>query len=164
PSVNFRPQESPVSEPLAPGYEFRAIRDHYEICLPHTPLPPLRFKLWASDVTFILKGRRIDNVLYPVEESRGYQARGDLWSPGYFRFVLQPGRRAALVASTESSATMNVLQPDQALTADRQRRQRLIAQAVSAARHDAEAELVLAADQFIITPAGRTEEAARAHA
>src|SRR5436305_11787256 len=24
PSVNFRPQESPVSEPLAPGYEFRA--------------------------------------------------------------------------------------------------------------------------------------------
>src|SRR5437588_3333933 len=163
PSVNFRPQEAPVSEPLGSPYEFRSIGDRFEICLKNSALPPLRVTV-GGDATFTLKPKRIDNVLYPVEESRGYQARGDLWSPGYFRFVLQPGRRAALVASTESSATMNVLQPDQALTADRQRRQRLIAQAVSAARHDAEAELVLAADQFIITPAGRTEEAARAHA
>src|SRR5207249_2668978 len=77
------------------------------------PFPSLRLRLWAEDPSFTLKPKRIDNVLYPVEESRGYQARGDLWSPGYFRFVLQPGRRAALVASTESSATMNVLQPDQ---------------------------------------------------
>ena len=36
--------------------------------------------------------------------------------------------------------------------------------AVPAAREGAPAELVLAADQFIITPAGRTEEAARARA
>ena len=42
--------------------------------------------------TFTLKGKRIDNVLYPVEESRGYQARGDLWSPGYFRFIAARGR------------------------------------------------------------------------
>src|SRR2546421_2876054 len=164
PSVNFRAQEAPVSEPLGAPYEFRSSGDESEIVLAGGPFPSLRLRLWAEDPSFTLKPKRIDNVLYPVEESRGYQARGDLWSPGYFRFVLQPGRRAALVASTESSATMNVLQPDQALTADRQRRQRLIAQAVSAARHDAEAELVLAADQFIITPAGRTEEAARAHA
>src|SRR5437764_1435603 len=164
PSVNFRAQEAPVSEPLGAPYEFRSSGDESEIVLAGGPFPSLRLRLWAEDPSFTLKPKRIDNVLYPVEESRGYQARGDLWSPGYFRFVLQPGRRAALVASTESSATMNVLQPDQALTADRQRRQRLIAQAVSAARRDAEAELVLAADQFIITPAGRTEEAARAHA
>src|SRR5438552_707562 len=134
PSVNFRPQESPVSEPLAPGYEFRAIRDHYEICLPHTPLPPLRFKLWASDVTFILKGRRIDNVLYPVEESRGYQARGDLWSPGYYKLTLSKGQRAALMASTESFETMTVLEPGQALEAERGRRRRLLAVAIPEAR------------------------------
>ena len=24
-------------------------------------------------------------MLYRVEESRGYDSRGDLWSPGYFR-------------------------------------------------------------------------------
>jgi len=164
PSVNFRPQELPVSEPLAGGYEFRAVQDHFEICLPHTPLPPLRFKLWAADVTFILKGRRIDNVLYPVEESRGYQARGDLWSPGYFRFAVSASRPATLVASTESVETMNVMDPERALRAERGRRRRLIAHAEPEARTGVPAELVLAADQFIITPVGRSDETARAHA
>ena len=39
-----------------------------------------------------------------------------------------------------------------------------MAHAAPAARDGVAAELVLAADQFIITPAGRTEETARAHA
>jgi len=164
PSVNFRPQESSVSEPLAHGYEFRAIGDHYEICLPNTTLPPLHFKLLASNVTFILKGRRIDNVLYPVEESRGYQARGDLWSPGYFRFALSTSQPATLIASTESVETMNVMDPERALRAERNRRRRLVAHAGQDARAGVPAELVLAADQFIITPAGRSDETARAHA
>ena len=59
---------------------------------------------------------------------------------------------------------MEVLEPEQALEAERDRRRRLIAQARPAAREGTPAELVLAADQFIITPAGRTEEAARARA
>ncbi|MBW8861565.1 MAG: glycogen debranching enzyme family protein [Acidobacteria bacterium] len=164
PSVNFRAQELPVSDPLGGNYEFRAVRDLYEICLPGSPLPPLRFRLWASDVTFILKGRRIDNVLYPVEESRGYQARGDLWSPGYFRFVVTNRERATLVASTESPETMHVLEPHRALDAERGRRRRLVMHAAPEAREGVPAELVLAADQFIFTPAGRSEETARAHA
>jgi predicted glycogen debranching enzyme len=164
PSVNFRAQELPVSDPLGGNYEFRAIRDLYEICLPGSPMPPLRFRLWASDVTFILKGRRIDNVLYPVEESRGYQARGDLWSPGYFRFAVTSRERATLVASTETPETMHVLEPERALDAERGRRRRLVMHAAPEAREGVPAELVLAADQFIFTPAGRSEETARAHA
>jgi predicted glycogen debranching enzyme len=164
PSVNFRAQELPVSDPLGGNYEFRAVRDLYEICLPGSPFPPLRFRLWASDVTFMLKGRRIDNVLYPVEESRGYQARGDLWSPGYFRFAVTNRERATLVASTESPETMHVLEPERALDAERGRRRRLVMHAAREAREGVPAELVLAADQFVFTPAGRHEEAARAHA
>ena len=164
PSVNFRAQELPVSEPLSRNYEFRAVRDLYEICLPGSPLPPLRFRLWAPDVTFILKGRRIDNVLYPVEESRGYQARGDLWSPGYFRFPVTTRERATLVASTETPETMHVLEPDRAFDAERGRRRRLVMHAAPEAREGVPAELTLAADQFIFTPAGRSEETARAHA
>jgi predicted glycogen debranching enzyme len=99
-----------------------------------------------------------------VEESRGYQARGDLWSPGYFRIPLQAHARAALVASTESVETMGVLQPGAALEAERGRRRRLIAHAMPEARDGIPAELVLAADQFIVTPAGRIEDTARAHA
>ena len=33
PSVNFRPQEAPVSEPLGWPYEFRAVGEQYEISL-----------------------------------------------------------------------------------------------------------------------------------
>jgi hypothetical protein len=43
-------------------------------------------------------------------------------------------------------------------------RRRLLAMAAPEAREGIGAELVLAADQFIITPAGRSEETARAHA
>jgi predicted glycogen debranching enzyme len=164
PSVNFRAQEAPVSEPLGSPYEFRSVGDKFEIALKGGAVPPLRMKLHASDATFTLKGKRLDHVLYPVEESRGYQARGDLWSPGYFKMSLAAGQRAALVASTESFETMSVLQPAQALDAERGRRKRLLAQAQPEAREGVGAELVLAADQFIITPAGRTEETARAHA
>jgi len=121
-------------------------------------------KLWAPGGTFTLKNKRLASILYPVEESRGYQARGDLWSPGFFTIKLRAGDRATLVASTETVETMSVLDPNQVLDAERGRRRRLVAHATPQAREGIPAELVLAADQFIITPAGRTEETARAHA
>jgi predicted glycogen debranching enzyme len=164
PSVNFRAQELPVSEPLGWPYEFHAIGGDYQIGLLGSDLPTVRLNVFGSNATFTLKGKRIDNVLYPVEESRGYQARGNLWSPGYFRFTLQPGQRAALVASTESFETMKALGPEGALDAERGRRRRLLAQASPDAREGVAAELVLAADQFVVTPAGRSDEAARVRA
>jgi predicted glycogen debranching enzyme len=164
PAVNFRAQEAPVSEPLGWPYELRAIGERYEIALSGSQIPTLRLKLFAAHSTFTLESKRIDNIQYPVEESRGYQAKGDLWSPGCFRVTLATGSRASLVASTESTETMNVMAPDEALDAERGRRRRLVAQAVPEARDDASAELAIAADQFIITPAGRSEDTARAHA
>lgn len=166
PSVNFRAQEAPVSEPLGWPYEFRAVEDTYEITLQGSQLPPLRLRLCADEPSFTLKSRRTNNVLYPVEQSRGYQSQGDLWSPGYFRFTLHAGKDATLVASADSLGTMLVLEPEEALAAELERRHRLLAQAVpaGAASDDIAAELVLAADQFIVRPAGRKEEAARAQA
>ncbi len=164
PSVNFRAQEAPVSEPLGWPYELRAMAVHYEICLTGSALPPLRIKLWGSDVAFTVKSTRIDNVLYPVEESRGYQARGDLWSPGFFGMSLHANQPATLAASTETLATMIVMTPQELLAAERGRRRRLIARAAPDAQDGVAAELVLAADQFIITPAGRMEDTTRAHA
>jgi predicted glycogen debranching enzyme len=164
PSVNFRPQESPVSEPLGWPYHVHAVGEQYEISLTGSPLPPLRVQLWAGDATFTLKSTRIDNVLYPVEESRGYHARGDLWSPGVFRLSLRAGTPATIVASTETFETMSVMEPARALEAERRRRLRLMALAPPEAQDGVGAELVLAADQFIVTPAGRTDETARAHA
>src|SRR5439155_17517991 len=75
-----------------------------------------------------------------------------------------PDDDATLVASTESWAKILALRPQQALEAERERRQRLIAAARPEIRTGPAAELVLAADQFLIEPAGRVEDAARAHA
>src|SRR5207249_2412933 len=71
---------------------------------------------------------------------------------------------AHLVASTEPWEAVLALHPAEALPAERERRQRLLAAAPAAARSRVAAQLVLAADQFLITPAGRVEDAARAHA
>jgi len=164
PSVNFRPQELPVSEPLASPYEFRAVGDRAEICLPGSPLPPLRLLVRGDDASFTLKDKRMENVLYPVEESRGYQASGVLWSPGYYKLTLRQGTPAVLMASTESFDIMSVVQGEYALNAERDRRHRLIARADLRVDDAISKELVLAADQFVILPAGRLEESARAHA
>jgi predicted glycogen debranching enzyme len=164
PSVNFRAQELPVSEPLGAPYAFHAAEGHYELSLGGSAVPPLRLRLTASEAAFTFRPTRLDNVLYPVEESRGYQPRGDLWSPGSFEVTLHAGEPSTLIASSESVETMNVLKPAELLEAERGRRRRLLAMAGANAADPIAAELVLAADQFIITPAGRTQESARAHA
>jgi predicted glycogen debranching enzyme len=164
PSVNFRHQEVPVSDPLGSPYQFHAVGNNYEVSLGDSGLPPLRLTLYGDDATFTLKGKRIVNILYPIEESRGYQARGDLWSPGYFRVPLVAGAPVTFVASTESWETICGMKPADALEAERSRRGRLLAQAAPEARDGVGAELVLAADQFVIAPVGRTEEEARSRA
>jgi len=44
----------------------------------------LRLYLYGDDPAFTLDGKEIVNVLYRVEEDRGYEHLGTLWSPGYF--------------------------------------------------------------------------------
>src|SRR5437764_3739444 len=61
PSVNFRAQEAPVSEPLGWPYDFHAVDDKYEISLQGSHLPPLRLRLCGPDASFTLKGKRIIN-------------------------------------------------------------------------------------------------------
>src|SRR5262249_4928363 len=59
---------------------------------------------------------------------------------------------------------VEALAPAEVLLAEHTRRTRLISAASPMAQEGMGAELVLAADQFVITPAGRIEEAARARA
>jgi predicted glycogen debranching enzyme len=102
--------------------------------------------------------------MHRIEHTRGYDARGSLWSPGYYRVDLSPGCDAALVVSTDSWETITAQAPQDALVAERRRREKLLEQAPTAAQQGLAAELVLAADQFLIKPVGRTEDAARAAA
>ena len=162
-STPFRPHHAPVSAPLPGRPALTASGGRYQLSAGED-LPPLRFDVRADAAAFTSDERLFQQIRYRAEERRGYDAMGDLWSPGYVRVDLTAGRPATLVASMEEWDTLAALQPAEALAAEYDRRRRLIASAVPAARVEMAAELVLAADQFIVTPMGRVEDAARARA
>ena len=163
PLVAFRLHEAPVDHPVAAPYGLHALGDRFELA-PGADLPPLRMFLYGAEKAFTVMPEKFEHAVYTLEQNRGYECCGDLWTPGYFRFELGPDAPGTLVASTESWDTIGALAPLELPTAEQQRRTRLIGNAQRSASQGFAAELVLAADQFIITPAGRAEEAARARA
>jgi predicted glycogen debranching enzyme len=163
PSTPFRSHHAPVSEPLPEQPVMTASQGRYEITV-GAALPPLRLQLHAAGGAFTVDARAVPQVRYRVEESCGYEAEGEPWSPGYFRLDLSSDQAATLVASVESWQTLGALEPAAAWAAEHDRRRRLLAAAVPLARGGFAAELVLAADQFIVAPIGRVEDAARARA
>jgi predicted glycogen debranching enzyme len=162
-AVHFRPHDAKVSINFDHPYALTAIDDRYEIA-DKSDLPPLRFRAHGPRAAFTMESQRTQPLLYWVEEDRGYDAHGELWSPGHFRIDLTAEHDVTLVASTESWETIDALTPIEARKAEQERRRRLLWMATPAARTDVGAEWTLAADQFLITPAGRAEEAARARA
>jgi len=118
----------------------------------------------ASRASLVLDGGQIRNVQYRLEEARGYESRGTLWSPGYFRVDLVAGEEATLVASTEEWDLVRGVAPATARAAELQRRERLVSLARPEARDGTAADLVLAADQFVIRPICRVADAALARA
>ncbi len=161
PALYFRPHEGHVDEPLTEPYTLLIVEDRYEI-RSRQDHPPLRLRLLGENAALTLKRDYIRDLHYRVEARRGYDAQGVLWSPGYFSTELSVDRTATLIASSEAWETVDALAPQEALLAERERRERLLAAASPQAQEWMGAELVLAADQFIILPAGRVEEAARA--
>ena len=95
---------------------------------------------------------------------RGYDSRGWLWSPGYFAGEVGRDRPLTLIAATEAWHTVLALSPDDALAFEGERRRRLVGLAAGPAQIGFAAELVLAAETFVITPVGRIADGARARA
>ncbi|MGH8046173.1 MAG: glycogen debranching enzyme N-terminal domain-containing protein, partial [Chthoniobacterales bacterium] len=160
PGLHFRGHEENLGAPLTEDYGLTIHGHRYEVSSP--TYPSLRFHVHDGDATFTHRGGRFNDVGYAIESERGYHSAGTLWSPGYFGVELRQHRLVTLVASTENWETMLALDPEAALASDFERRRRLVNAAHPCAREGAAAELVIAADQFIITPAGRVEDAARA--
>jgi predicted glycogen debranching enzyme len=164
PAFYFRHYECAVNEGLPAPYHLSAIEGQYEVSAAQSELPPLRMKLAVDNAQFTVSPQSIHQVFYRVEQSRGYAYEGELWSPGFFVADMQERDVAAIIASTEAWDIINVLTPEAALAAEEERRAKMLDEALPEARSKFAAELVFAGDQFIITPAGRFEEAARAHA
>jgi predicted glycogen debranching enzyme len=164
PTVHFRPHDAPVSTAHGEPYTLTVVEDRYELCSAWPNLPALHLAISGRNSTFTVASRRIADVYYSVEARRGYESVGDLWSPGFFGADLFLGEdAAALTASTEPWEVIRALTVEEALAAEIERRRRLIYMAVPQAKGGTAAELVLAADSFVVTP-GRSEDAARAHA
>jgi predicted glycogen debranching enzyme len=162
PGLHFRGHEASVSTQLDEPYRVLAAGNHFEINAPN--LPSLKMHLSDHPGALVLDGGKFYELEYALERERGYAHRDVLWSPGYFRADLAPGQDVTLSASTESWDSLLAVPAIDALAAELERRQRLIEQAGVNARAGMAAELVLAADQFIITPTTRAADAARAHA
>jgi predicted glycogen debranching enzyme len=163
PSVHFRPHEAAVNESPAKEYTISATGNRYELSAGEN-LPVLRMLLRGECAALTLDEKGAPNVPYRMEESRGYHGVGPLWSPGYFRADAKVGQEVTLIASTEPWGTILALSPATAAAAERERRERLLAISGIPDEDEFGRELVLAADQFVIRPAGRIEEFARARA
>jgi predicted glycogen debranching enzyme len=161
PAMQFRGHDEAVSTEIPEAYEVRAFGARIEV-ISHDPMPNLRFRLWGPHVTFVVDPRKVADLAYSTEESRGYASRGGVYSPGRFRTELAPGEMVALLASSHSWDTLLSIAPDEMIAGETTRRRRLLDAAPPIARSGPAAELVLAADQFVIRPAGRKEDHVRA--
>jgi len=160
PAVHFRGYEAPVSQPLQ---YYAVTKDGDHMRLSTADLPPLRLAV-EGGFQFIEDPRRREQIGYAVEEARGYEFHGSLWSPGTFVLSVDPGKAAALIASTEDPALMRAMPAEEALAAELERKRRLIRAAPQEAHAGSAAQLVIAADQFLIRPVGRVRDTVRATA
>lgn len=163
PSFHFRPHDGPFHSPLPEPFELRVLGERYELH-PHGQFPPVRLRIFGPSVSFTYQPITSPQLFHRVEHSRGYPAVGSRWSPGRFHSVLQPGDEVTLVASLEPWEAVEAISPSEAFALERERRQRLIAEADPVAQQGFPAELVLAADQFLVRPVGRTKDEAFVHA
>ncbi len=166
-AVHFRGHDEYVSVPLPTKHVITAPLEannaRYELHGPET-FPPLRLRLDGQRAAFTLEPQTIEQVLFRVEQARGYADVGQTHSPGHFRVDLTRDQPVTLIASCEDWSEIDALSPSDAARAEAERRRRLLFAAPVCAQEGPAAELVLAADQFIIQPAGRVEHATRARA
>ena len=163
PSVHYRGYEASVDQATPQVYTIAATGQRYELSA-GADLPVLRMQLIGTRGALTLDEKGASDIPYQMEETRGYQWKGSLWSPGYFRADAAAGESVSLIASAEHWETVLALSPEVAAAAETERRRRLIAIGDRPDTDTFAAELMLAADQFIIRPAGRVEESARARA
>lgn len=163
PVLAFRTLESAVDRPLAGAYRITATGQRYEVSA-GPDLPVLNLAIEGGDFPMTLDGGIRRDVYYRVEDERGYQSRGSLWTPGYFSGEVGAGQSITFAAATEDWWRLEALPPADVLGFEAERRRRIIQNAHPSLRDGAMAELVLSADSFLFVPAGRVADQMRARA
>ncbi len=163
PFIDIRPHEGSLAGPDVAGYRFTATSRGYEVFCGRD-MPPLLLAHAGRDAAFHLSQHEVGNLEYREERDRGYDWRGSLWTPGTFSAMLSEGESVSLCASSETWEHVEALPVARAFAREGERRRRLLQTASEGAREGLAGELVLAADQFLIIPVGRTADTVRAQA
>ena len=162
PMVAIRMHEAPVDRTVPEEPVVTAHQRFLEVNAGET-VPTIRLAIRDHVSTFTVHSVTED-LHYELEEQRGYPADGNTWSPGYYKLDLAEHEQVTFIASTERLAIIDALSPAEAWSTEIDRRSRLLVAAGSPDPRNLTAELVLAADQFVIKPATRTADTARANA
>src|SRR5262245_6350935 len=91
PSVHFRSHDASVSTPLPLPFTLTVTDKRYELRASGN-MPPVRILMHGERSAFTAEGKIIAERMHRIEHTRGYDARGSLWSPGYHRVDLLPGK------------------------------------------------------------------------
>jgi len=162
PKVSIRMHEAPVDRTVPQEPVVTAHQRCLEVNADET-VPTIRFAIRDHLATFTVEPLTED-LHYELEAQRGYAADGSTWTPGYYKLDLAEQERVTFIASTERLSVIDALSPEDAWTTELERRTRLLVAAGNPEPESVTAELVLAADQFVIKPATRTADTARARA
>src|SRR5690606_17433113 len=123
PGVQFRGHDEPVSTVVPEAYPLTCFGHRIEIVAPE-PLPPVRLHLEGKRTSFVLEPLQVPDLVYSREASRGYESRGQLFSPGRFRADIEPGGSIAMFASTEPWDTLLTMKSAETEATERERRRR----------------------------------------
>jgi predicted glycogen debranching enzyme len=163
-AVHFRPHNAALDQGLpADCYDLQA-SSIGRLEIHGVSIPPLRLYMDGDGSAFTIEPKRFTDILYRIEQQRGYGAQGDLWSPGYFRVDLIEGKDVTFIASAENWDNILALSPQEVFKAEMERRQRLLATAAPQLQQGLAQQLVLAADQFIVAPTKRVVETTKIRA
>ncbi|MEA2698788.1 MAG: hypothetical protein QOI66_3059 [Myxococcales bacterium] len=166
PAIQIRPHEASVSAEL-PSYTVSLTEDRFELSA-GSPYPALRMFVKGEHTEFAFEPSARSPIEYAIEEARGYDWRGALWSRGRFDLTLEKGKSAIFVASVEDWETLLSLDPEELYECEISRRQAMLGRSTARPSDDAgdatAAQLLLSADAFIVSPVGRNADAVRARA
>jgi predicted glycogen debranching enzyme len=157
PYIAFRRHDTALNDPASEGpFPLTMLRGRFDVNFGGA-LPSLKLGLRPRSGVFVAADFTSEGVMYRVERDRGYDYVSTLHSPGYFVTTLAPGEEVAFVASVEPPETLEI-SPEAIFDAERHRIEKVLSFAPPRARTGLAAQLVLAADQFIILPGTRPEE------
>jgi glycogen debranching enzyme len=163
PGVHIRPHDAPFVSSLPKPYTLTTTLHRIEVGAGGTE-PSLRLTVRGLHSSFTVAWSQADRLHHRIEAARGYGSSGSLARPGHFRATLTGSSGVDLVASAEPWESLEAIGPDEGERAERRRRARLVASAHPSAREGPAAELVVAADAYVVSPTWRHEDMLRARA